>query len=144
MCRTIENIIRCTTLADTSTVHDKNLITHTCNDTEIMGYHDNRHSQLLLQFLHQFQYLRLNRHIKCRCRLICNQDIRFTDKCHGDHDTLTHTTGQLMRILLHTAFRLIDADQCQHLHRARPRLFFILIRCFNRIKQVPCFNCAKQ
>ena len=56
-------------------------------------YHDDRHTELLLQILHQFKDLRLNGHIKCRSRLICDQNIRFTDQCHGNHHTLAHTTG---------------------------------------------------
>jgi len=93
MRRMIENGIRCAPLTDTATVHDNNLITHTCNNTQIMGYHDDRHTELLLQILHQFKDLCLNGHIKCRSRLICDQNIRFTDQCHGNHHTLAHTTG---------------------------------------------------
>ena len=43
--------------------------------------------------VHQFKDLCLNGHIKCRGRLVCDQNIRFTDQCHGNHHTLAHTTG---------------------------------------------------
>ena len=36
----------------------------------------------------------------------------ITGKCHGDHDSLTHTAGKFIRILFDPPFRLIDADKC--------------------------------
>ena len=93
-----------------------------------MGYHDNRHSQLLLQFLHQFQYLRLNGNIQSSSRFISDQDIRFTCQRHGDHDTLTHTAGKFVRILLYTLFRFIHAHKGEHFHGTRFRLFAFSVR----------------
>ena len=55
MRRMIENGIRCAPLTDTATVHDNILITHTCNNTQIMGYHDDRHTELLLQDVYKRQ-----------------------------------------------------------------------------------------
>ena len=64
----------------------------------------------------------LNRDIqRCR-RLIGDQELRMADQSHRDHGSLAHTARELMGILIHTAVRIVDADQLQHLDRAFVRL----------------------
>ncbi|GFI29352.1 hypothetical protein IMSAGC013_00738 [Lachnospiraceae bacterium] len=137
MGRLIENIICRSPLANSSAVHNENLIAHACNYTQIMGYHNNCHSKFFLQILHQFQNLRLNRNVQGRSGFICNQNIRLADQCHGNHYTLTHTAGQFVGILFHPALRFIYPNQCQHLYGAFPGLFLIFIRvkqnCFHQL-----------
>ena len=113
----IENIIRRSSFADASAVHDNDLIAHGGNDAKIMSDQNDRHTQLLLKILHQLQNLSLNGYVQSRRRLICDQNVRLAGKCHGDHNTLTHTAGELKRILLDPAFRLIDAYHLEQLNR---------------------------
>ena len=40
------------------------------------------------------------------------------DQSHSDHNTLSHTTGELMWILLHTFLHVVDAYHFHHLHGA--------------------------
>ena len=115
MLRIIEDFCCCSSLTETPTVHNNNVVTHIGDNTEIVRHQDNCHSKFLLQILNQLQNLCLNGHIQCCCRLICNEDIRFASQCHGNHDSLAHASGMLMWILLHAALRFIDADEFQQL-----------------------------
>ena len=81
-----------------------------------MGDENNTHMGLFLQIFHQFQNLCLDRNVQCGSWLIGNQKLRMADQTHGDHNTLAHTTGELMRILFHTLFHVIDAHHLHHLH----------------------------
>ena len=85
-----------------------------------MGDHDNGHAQLVAQVVHQLQDLRLDRHVQRGGRLVSDQQLRLTGQCNGDHDALAHTAGQLVRVLLQAAVRLVDADQLQQLLSAGP------------------------
>ena len=93
-----------------------------------MRDHDDRHAQLFLQILHQFQNLRLNGYIQRRGRLIRDQNIRFARQRHGDHHALPHTARKLIGILLQALFRFVDAHQREHLLSARLRLFTVAPR----------------
>ena len=92
-----------------------------------MGDHDDRHAQLVLQFHHQLQNLCLNGNVQCGSRLVGDQKLRFTCQRDRDHDTLSHTTGQLVGILLHTLLRFIDTYQRQKLHCSCICLFLVRI-----------------
>ena len=126
--RTIKNVLRRTAFTDASAVHHDDFITHICDDAEVMGYHNDRHPELLLQILHQLQNLCLNGNVQRRRRLIRDQNIRLTRKRHRDHHALPHTARKLIRILLDPLFRLVNADKRQHLDRARLRLFSFAAR----------------
>ena len=128
MRRMVKNSIRGAALAHTPAVHNNDLVTHGRNDAQVMCNHDDRHTHLLLQVLHQLQDLRLNGNVQRGRRLIRNQDIRLTAERHGNHDTLAHASRKLIGILLHTALRLIYTDERQHLDRPLPGLILILVR----------------
>ena len=55
---------------------------------------------LLLQGVHQVQNLGLNGHVQRGGGLVGNQQLGLTGQGHGNHDTLAHTAGQLVGILL--------------------------------------------
>ena len=64
---------------------------------------DHGHAFLILQQFDELENFRLNRHIKCCCRLVGNQDMRTAGKADGNHHALPHAAGQLMRIVVETA-----------------------------------------
>ena len=70
MLRMVEDLVTGTGLHDTTGIHDCNTVTHARHDTQVMGDHDDRHTQLVLQLHHQFQDLRLNRNVQCGSRLM--------------------------------------------------------------------------
>ena len=100
MGRTIENIVCGSVLNDLSGVHNGNLVTHAGYHAQVVGDHDNRHSQLLLQLHHQLQNLSLDGYVEGRRRLVGNQKLRLAGQGDGNHNTLAHTAGQLVGILL--------------------------------------------
>ena len=126
MLRIIENIVRRAVFDNLAGVHDGDLVAHIGNDAQIVCDHDDRHADLVLQIHHQFEDLRLDRHIERGGRFIRDEQLRFAGKGDGDHHPLAHTAGKLMRVLLQPLFRLIDADERQQLHCAGMRLFFCL------------------
>ena len=69
---------------------------------------------LLLKFMQQIDYLRLNRTIKGRGRFIQHHQIRTHDHCTGDCDPLTLPPGKLMGIAIAAA--RINPNLPQHLY----------------------------
>ena len=63
----------------------------------------------------------LHRYIQCRCRLIRDQKLRITGKCHCDNGSLPHSTGQRMRIALHYQLRLLHSNPGKKLYGPHPR-----------------------
>ena len=118
MCRFIENIINRTLLYDLTCIHNGYFITDISHDTQVMGDENDTHLGFLLQILHQLQDLCLDSHIQSRSRLVSDQKLWMTDQSHSDHNTLSHTTGELMWILLHTFLHVVDAYHFHHLHGA--------------------------
>ena len=80
-----------------------------------MGDEHDGGAVFLLQIVHQPQNLRLNGHVQSGGRLVGNQNVGLTGKSHGDHDTLPHTAGQLVGILLGNCLRVRDLHRFQHL-----------------------------
>ena len=76
MKRIIEKLILGCYLNDMSKIHDCDSVAEMVNDTEIVGNEDVCESPLLLQFLHQVEYLGLYRHIKSRYRFITYDEFR--------------------------------------------------------------------
>ena len=73
----------------------------------------------------QIEDLRLNGYVKRRCRLVGNQKLWPADHGHGDHHTLTHTTGKLMWIFSISLFMRRDSYFCKHFNAADLRLIFV-------------------
>ena len=90
-----------------------------------MGNKENRGVHRFIQITDQIQNLSLNRHIQCGRRLICNQNLRLTRQSHGDHYTLTHTAGHLMRIFMGTNFRIRNTYSPHHMNSLFHGIFFI-------------------
>ena len=81
-----------------------------------MGDQQDRSIILVLQFLQKRQHLGLNGNVKSGCRFISNDQFGLTAYCHSYDNTLAHTAGQLIRICLHTFFRLGDPYLFQRFH----------------------------
>ena len=81
-------------------IHYQHTVTDSGHYSHIMGYQYDCYSQLIPQLLQQGKDLGLDRHIQRRCRFVCDQYLRVTCQCNGDHNSLLHTSGQFVRILL--------------------------------------------
>ncbi|MNQ62518.1 hypothetical protein D3C85_768670 [compost metagenome] len=80
-------------------VHHQRTVRDFRHDPHIVSDEHHRHLLLRLQFLDQFQYLRLNGHIERRGRFIGDENRWIARQCHRDHHALTHAARKLMRII---------------------------------------------
>ena len=135
MRRFIENIINRALFNDTACIHNGNLIADIRNNTKVMSDKNDSHFCFLLQVFHQVKDLCLDRNIQSCSRLIRDQKLRMTDQTHGDHNSLAHTTGELMRILFHTLLYIVDTNHFHHFHGTLlsfflADLFIMSAKCF--------------
>ena len=103
-------------------IHDDDPFGHLGDHAEIVGDQHDGGVDLLLQFAHQVEDLRLDRHIERGRRLVGDQQLRVAGERHRDHDALAHAAGKLVRVLLDAAFGLGNVDEPQHRHRLLQRL----------------------
>ena len=64
MLRLEDDIFRRSPLQDVPQVHHRHLVRHLGDDTQVVRDENDRHSQLFLQPIHQFQDSGLNGHIQ--------------------------------------------------------------------------------
>ena len=117
MTRTIENILTRSALHDDAGIHNGNFLCDICHNAEIMCDHDDGCLIFLLQILDNIENLSLNCHIECGRWLVTDQNFRITGKCNRDHNTLTHTAGKLVRILLGNNLRIRNLYLTQQVNR---------------------------
>ena len=110
---------------DLAAVHDRDVVGHLVDDAEIVRDEQNGGAVFLTQLVHELQDLRLNGHVERRGRLVRDQQLRTAGQRHGDHDTLPHTAGELVRILLGDDLGVRDLDVGQQLDRFRGSLLFV-------------------
>ena len=72
------------------TIHHDHAVSHLRHHRHVMGDEQHGHALFALQAIDQGQNFRLNRDIKCGCRLIRDQQPRFTGHRHRDHHALAH------------------------------------------------------
>ena len=113
-------------LYDLSQVHDCHIVTDVLDHRDIMGDKERGEVVLILEIHHEVEYLSLNRYIQCRDRLISQDKLWTQDDRSGDRDTLSLSSGELMRITLQIAivYPHIITDLVDRLHA----LFFAHIR----------------
>ena len=124
----VEDLVGGAALAHTAAVHHDDLIAHGGDDAQVVGDHDDGHAQLFLQFLHQFQDLRLDGHVQSGGGLVGDEDVGLAGQGHGDHHALPHAAGQLIGILLHALGGLVHAHQGEHLDGAGLGLGALFVR----------------
>ena len=121
----VEYLVRSALLADGACIHYYYLVAELSYNAEVVGYHDYRHAQLLLERGHKLEYLSLNGNVECRGGFVGDEDIRFAGERHCYHNSLTHTAGEFKRILLHALLGLVDVNEAKHLDR--PVIGFLLV-----------------
>ena len=106
-------------LDDLAGVHHVDAVGVAGDDAEVVRDDDDGRAELAAQAGHDFQHLRLNRHVERRRRLVGEQQLRVAGHGHGDHHALSHTTGELVRVVVDAALGLGDADHLEQLDGAR-------------------------
>ena len=76
---------------------------------------ENARVERVLKALEQAQDLSLHRHVEGGGGLVGDDELGVAAHCHGDHDALAHTTGELVRIRVHTLLGVGDTHETQHL-----------------------------
>src|SRR6266545_3866722 len=123
-------------LDDAPQVHDRHALAEVANDAEIVRDEDEGELAAFLQPLQQQQYLRLDRNVEGRDRLVGNEELGLERERAGDTDALTLAAAELVRVAHHRiggqpdfgekrvcalfAFRL--ACDAVHAHRLDQRL----------------------
>ena len=113
----VEQIVGARLLDLAPGIHHDHAVGILGDDAHVMRDQDDRRAERLLQFAHQVEDLRLDRHIERGRRLIGDQQLRVARQRHRDHHALPHAAGKLVRIGVHAALRLRDVDAAQHLDR---------------------------
>ena len=70
------------------------------DDAQVVGDEDDAHLVLVAQLVDEVEDLHLRRHVESRRRFVGDQDARLADEGHGDHDALTHTARELVRVVV--------------------------------------------
>src|SRR5262249_31357459 len=108
--RTCEQLAGCCLFEDLSGVHHDHVIRHSGHDAEIVGYQNHARSGLTFELLDELEYLRLDRDVECRGRLIGYQELRLTRERHRDHDALSHSAGELVWVTVGARVCVGNAD----------------------------------
>ena len=127
MSRSVKDVLICTLLDYLAGIHYGYSVAHLGDNAEVMSDEDDGRTYFLLDALHQIQYLCLDRYVQSRRRLVGDQQLRVADESHRDHCALTHSAGELMRILIHALLGVIDAYELEHLNGTRSGLFLRII-----------------
>ena len=113
----VEDVLACPVLGHPARVHDQDVVGELGHHAEVVGDDDDRGAELLLQVGHQVEDLRLHGDIQGGGRLIGDQQLGVAAQRHGDHGTLAHAAGELMRVVVDAGLRVGDADPVQQLDR---------------------------
>jgi len=90
------------------------------NNAEIMGNEDIGEIELRLEILQQVKDLRLNRYIKGRNRLVCDNQLRSESKRSGNTNSLPLAAAKGIRIALQVVYVQPDHVQGGGDHAGRP------------------------
>lgn len=118
MTRIFQYLARNSLFDDAPQIHHSDSITDITNDRDIVRYKQVGQIQLSFEFVQQFDDLGLDGDIQRRHRLVANNEARFHDQRAGDTDTLSLTSGKLMRIAIEHI--RVQPDTPQHLHDIVP------------------------
>ena len=105
-------------LNDTSRIHNHNVVCHLGNNTEIVRYKHDRAVDPLLKVAKKVEDLCLDRNVKSRGGLVCDDKPRVAGKSHRDHNSLSHTSRKLVGEGVVNTLGSGDADKLEHFKRA--------------------------
>ena len=114
MARFVKKVFGFRRFHDLAGIHHHCAVAKARNHTEIVADENNGHAEFGAHFFHQFENLRLDGHIKCRGRFVGDDEVGFGNQGHGDHDALTHSAGEFVRIHSHALFRVGNSHVGEH------------------------------
>ena len=99
---------------DASGIHDLHVVAETGDDAEIVRHENDRHAELALEIFDEGEDLRLHGDVEGGGRFVGDEDVGARDEGHGDHHPLPHAAGELVRVTVHAAGGVGDADGLKH------------------------------
>ena len=119
---------------DLAGIHDDHPRTELPDDPHVVG--DQQHRGLLaLHLQNQVEDLGLNGDVERGGRFVGDNQLRLEHERHGNHDALSHATGELMGIGTHPLGRVANA------HLAQPLLGHLMGRAVaDAVVQLDCFD----
>ena len=97
-------------------VHDDDTSGHLCDDPQIMGYEQHRHTDLGLKFQNELQYLRLGGYVQSSCGFVGYQKARIGGQGYRNHHSLAHSTAESEGVLIYVFFDPRNAHPPQEVH----------------------------
>src|SRR5690348_10047661 len=91
-----EEFISWRALDDMACIHHQNTVRDTGDHTQVVGDENYRGVQFPAELVNQVEYLRLDRHVESRRRLVRNEQLGIRRNGDGDHNALPHPTTELM------------------------------------------------
>ena len=93
MQRPAEHDFRRAAFDEAGGVHDVHPVRVARDDAEVVRDDDDGDAEPARQVFHQFENLRLNRHVESGRRLIGDQQLGIAGQANGDHHPLAHSAG---------------------------------------------------
>ena len=121
MARALEHLGNRTLLDDLALRHDADPVGDLADDAEVVGDEQHRHAEARLQLGEELQDLRLHGDVERRRRLVGDEQVGLVRERHRDHDALALPARELVRIGVEAARCVAEADEVEHLERARAR-----------------------
>ena len=115
--RIAEDVVQVACFDDLAAIHDDHVVGDVGDHPEIVGDHQQRHPEFLLQVLHEAQDLGLDGDVERGRRLVGDQQRRPADQGHGDHGALAQAAGQFEGISPERPLGIGKAHHAQHVHR---------------------------
>ena len=116
--RHIENVLDSAFFYYASRIHNDNVIRHASNNAQIVRNKHDRPVDFVFDFFEQVQNLGLYCHVERGGRLVRYYQFGIASERHGNHNALTHTARQLVRIAFVNNVGHSYADKPQHFERA--------------------------
>jgi hypothetical protein len=95
-------------------IHHQHPVAEPRHQPQVMADEDQPHAATTDLFVEDRKDLQLHGDIQRRGRLIGDQQVRLRHQHHGQHGTLGHAAGKLMRIGAQDPFRVGDPHRLQH------------------------------
>ena len=108
---------------DPARIHHENPIGEARNHAQIVTDEREGHAGFAARGTQQLHDLCLQGHIERGGRLVRDQKVRLAQQTHRQHDPLTHSARQFIRVLLQPALWIRDSHVLKHALCGAARLF---------------------
>ena len=102
-------------------VHHAYALRQVGDDPHVVGDQDDRRPVIALKPLHELEDLCLDRHVEGGRRLVGDQQRRVAREGHRDHDALSHSPRELVRVLVDASGRIRNAHLLEQVDGAGAR-----------------------